>query len=172
MDYAGQHLCETIYQCIAALSLLVGIIHGMISMRFLFAACWVLGGFAIASILCIPNWPFYNKTPMNWQPAVTMKSSGETKDDSNQANDNALKDTKQKDSIKKTTSAASSVAAPDNSNANAPLLVNAEQQSASKSMTKSESNDSINSQPEGKQRKQNQKQKSKQNNQSTNNKNQ
>ena len=34
-------------------------------MTFLFC----VGGFILSSIVCIPDWPIYNRHPLHWQPA-------------------------------------------------------------------------------------------------------
>jgi len=66
MDFAGQKLCEQIYQIILILFGVLGLIVGAIKQDFLYTVYGVAAGGIVASLVCLPDWSFYNKHPITW----------------------------------------------------------------------------------------------------------
>jgi signal peptidase complex subunit 1 len=79
MDYKGQKLCEEFYQMIIIGFAIIGFIVGFIVQSIPMTLFIHLIGFIVASIICLPNWPFYNRNPIVWQPKsiVTTSESSE-----------------------------------------------------------------------------------------------
>jgi hypothetical protein len=55
----------------------VGFIAGFIVQRFLVTVVFSIGGFALACLVCLPEWSFLNKNPLPWQPASACEHSND-----------------------------------------------------------------------------------------------
>lgn len=74
MDYKGQQLSELIFQIIIVLFGSVGWIYGYMEQDFMIVfQCWVVG-VLISVLLCVPDWPFYNRHPVKWLESVPNRS--------------------------------------------------------------------------------------------------
>ena len=66
MDYKGQQLSENIYYvlCIlcGAIAWVVGFIQGDFSLT---VYGWAVG-LGLSLLICIPDWPFFNRHPVQW----------------------------------------------------------------------------------------------------------
>jgi len=78
MDYQGQELCEQLYQIIIALSGVIGFSWGYIQQTFWLTFLWCAGGFVVASLVCVPDWPMYRRHPLAWQPHQLMPGEKDT----------------------------------------------------------------------------------------------
>jgi len=87
MDYAGQALCEQLYQLILLLAGLIGFGLGYKEQSFWLTFLWCCGGFVVATLVCVPDWPIYRKHPLPWQPHQPLLGekdvSGQTVQDTN-----------------------------------------------------------------------------------------
>mmetsp|Transcript_6442 Transcript_6442/g.10543 ORF Transcript_6442/g.10543 Transcript_6442/m.10543 type:complete len:82 (+) Transcript_6442:153-398(+) len=66
MDYKGQYLSEILYFIITILFGVVAWVYGYVTKDFsntLYG--WFIGA-AIATVLCVPDWPFFNRNPVQW----------------------------------------------------------------------------------------------------------
>ena len=75
MDLVGQHNAERLYMIIllavAVPAYLLGWYYG--SMRLMLV---VYGAGAVAAVaLAVPDWPFWNRHPLRWLPAGSVKRS-------------------------------------------------------------------------------------------------
>ncbi|KAK3039552.1 hypothetical protein RJ639_027696 [Escallonia herrerae] len=66
MDWQGQKLAEQLVQIMlvsfAVMALLVGYaLESFQSMMLIYA-----GGVALTTLITAPNWPFFNRHPLNW----------------------------------------------------------------------------------------------------------
>mmetsp|Transcript_37520 Transcript_37520/g.81753 ORF Transcript_37520/g.81753 Transcript_37520/m.81753 type:complete len:80 (+) Transcript_37520:292-531(+) len=79
MDYEGQKLSELLFHWIilsfGAVGWIVGYFHQDFSYVFY---AWSVGTL-ISIVLCVPDWPFYNKHPVKWLDQIP--STSENKDD-------------------------------------------------------------------------------------------
>eukprot|EP01032_Pedospumella_encystans_P015213 gene15213-17419_t len=85
MDYKGQRLSEYIYSILTILfggvAWIVGYVKGDFQVTFYGWAA----GLALALLLCIPDWPMYNRNPVTWLEEVGKRNkvksvgSGSTK---------------------------------------------------------------------------------------------
>lgn len=66
MDYKGQQLCEYIYSIITILFGAVAWFVGYFKSDFLYTFYGWAAGLTIALILCIPDWPMYNRNKVVW----------------------------------------------------------------------------------------------------------
>jgi signal peptidase complex subunit 1 len=84
MDYRGQKLCEYIYTILVILFGGVAWIIGYIKNDFVITFYGWAAGLALALVLCIPDWPMYNRNPVTWlneigKPnAATKSKSGKS----------------------------------------------------------------------------------------------
>ncbi|KYQ89021.1 signal peptidase complex subunit 1 [Tieghemostelium lacteum] len=74
MDFQGQKLAERIYQYLIIICGIIGWIIGFIKQDFTYTFYFVAGGTGLACLLCLPDWPYLNRNPLNWQkPEVKDK---------------------------------------------------------------------------------------------------
>jgi signal peptidase complex subunit 1 len=75
VDYRGQKLCENIYYFLTiffgAIAWIVGAIYGDFWMTFY---GWLVG-LVLALIVCIPDWPIFNKHEVKWLDHVGQYSA-------------------------------------------------------------------------------------------------
>ncbi|KAL0385370.1 UNVERIFIED_CONTAM: putative signal peptidase complex subunit [Sesamum radiatum] len=94
MDWQGQKLAEQLMQLMlvafAAVAFLAGYVLGSFQTMLLIYAA----GVVLTSLITIPNWPFFNRHPLNWldpseaekHPKPQPASSGPKKKASKKAN--------------------------------------------------------------------------------------
>lgn len=70
MDYEGQKLCENLFYYIILLFGGVGWIYGYIHQDFVYVFYAWSVGMVISVVLCVPDWPFYNRHPVKWLDSV------------------------------------------------------------------------------------------------------
>lgn len=76
MDYRGQALSETLQQIINVLFGVIGFVYGYYIQSFWVTFLWCVTGFLVASLVCIPDWPWFNRHPLPWQP-VSVETDDE-----------------------------------------------------------------------------------------------
>jgi signal peptidase complex subunit 1 len=72
MDYAGQALCEKLYQLIVLVAGLIGFGIGYKEQSFYVTFLWCVAGFVVACVVCVPDWPIYRRHPLHWQPHLPL----------------------------------------------------------------------------------------------------
>ena len=72
-DFVGQQNLERVYQVILVLAGCIGCIVGYISRDLYLAVLIIGGGFGVASLLVVPDWPFWNLNHLKWQSAVAAE---------------------------------------------------------------------------------------------------
>jgi len=70
MDYQGQRLAELMFYWIILSFGAVGWIIGYFQQDFMVVFKFWLVGVAISVVLCVPDWPFFNKHPVQWLESV------------------------------------------------------------------------------------------------------
>ena len=48
---------------------LIGFVYGWMEQSFWLTFLWCVGGMLVAMALCVPDWPWFNRHPLVWQPA-------------------------------------------------------------------------------------------------------
>ncbi|KAF6152501.1 hypothetical protein GIB67_023195 [Kingdonia uniflora] len=70
MDWQGQKLSEQLMQIMlvvfAVVSFIVGYVIGSFRMMMLIYA----GGVVFTTLITVPNWPFFNRNPLNWLDSI------------------------------------------------------------------------------------------------------
>lgn len=66
MDFKGQETAETLFQQIIVSFSIVGFIWGYICEQFSQTVYVMAAGVITASVLCLPPWPFFRQTPVQW----------------------------------------------------------------------------------------------------------
>ncbi|GAX23251.1 signal peptidase complex subunit 1 [Fistulifera solaris] len=70
MDYEGQKLAELIFYIIILTFGCVGWVIGYFQEDFTVVFQAWLAGVVLSVILCVPDWPFYNRHPIKWLESV------------------------------------------------------------------------------------------------------
>ncbi|XP_027205451.1 signal peptidase complex subunit Spase12 [Dermatophagoides pteronyssinus] len=67
MDFDGQHRAESYFERIVILSSIIGLIVGYAYQQISLSIIILGVGFVISSLLTIPPWPMYRRSPLKWQ---------------------------------------------------------------------------------------------------------
>eukprot|EP00956_Cyclotella_meneghiniana_P011667 scaffold16423_cov55-Cyclotella_meneghiniana.AAC.4 len=77
MDYEGQKLSENLFFYIIILFGSIGWVYGYFLQDFTYVFySWSVGVF-ISLVLCVPDWPIYNKHPVKWLDCVPGREGGD-----------------------------------------------------------------------------------------------
>lgn len=68
---------------------LIGFVYGYVEQSFWLTFLCCAGGMLLSMLLCVPDWPWFNRHPLAWQPAVLLPGSidpatGQAVQDSNE----------------------------------------------------------------------------------------
>lgn len=77
MDYQGQKLSENLFYYIILLFGIVGWIYGYILQDFTYVFYSWSVGVGISLVLCVPDWPIYNRHPIKWLESIPDRSEEE-----------------------------------------------------------------------------------------------
>jgi len=80
MDYKGQQLCEQLYQFIIAVFSVVAFVVGYVEQSFRLTFLISCAGLFVAAVVCVPDWPCFNRHPLPWQEPVEGKEAGTGKE--------------------------------------------------------------------------------------------
>jgi signal peptidase complex subunit 1 len=67
VDFKGQQLAERLMQIITIASTIAGFIYGWYLQSFEVTFQAWAAGLAIAGVVCVPDWWFYRKNPIEWR---------------------------------------------------------------------------------------------------------
>jgi signal peptidase complex subunit 1 len=81
MDYQGQKLSENLFYYIILLFGSVGWIYGYILQDFTYVFYSWSVGVGISLVLCVPDWPIYNKHPIKWLESIPDRSDDSDSDE-------------------------------------------------------------------------------------------
>ena len=70
MDYQGQKLSQNLFYYIIILFGSIGWIYGYILQDFTYVFYSWSVGVLISIVLCVPDWPIYNKHPIKWLESI------------------------------------------------------------------------------------------------------
>ncbi|XP_006356072.1 probable signal peptidase complex subunit 1 [Solanum tuberosum] len=74
MDWQGQKLVEQLMQILLVSFAVVAFLTGYMLGSFRTMLLTYAGGVVFTALLTIPNWPVYNRNPLNWlDPSVVEK---------------------------------------------------------------------------------------------------
>ncbi|MFQ6637395.1 hypothetical protein Gotur_014097 [Gossypium turneri] len=84
MDWQGQRLAEQIMQIMLLVFAVTAFVAGYVLGSFQMMVLVYAGGVTLTGLITIPNWPFFNRHPLNWldpseaekhpKPQVTVSS--------------------------------------------------------------------------------------------------
>ena len=66
MDYKGQALSEKLFYYILISVSSIGWVYGYFAQSFLVTFYVWAGALAFCIVLCVPDWPIYNRNPVKW----------------------------------------------------------------------------------------------------------
>lgn len=70
MDFKGQKLAEQLYMIIVTITAIVSFAVGYMQDSFQLMMTIFAAGVGLACLICIPDWPWYNKHGLQWlQPS-------------------------------------------------------------------------------------------------------
>uniref|UniRef100_A0A7S3BMF8 Signal peptidase complex subunit 1 n=1 Tax=Haptolina ericina TaxID=156174 RepID=A0A7S3BMF8_9EUKA len=86
MDFKGQLHCERTFQILVVLFGIIGFIAGYIQQEFRITFLFLSTGGGISAVICLPDWPWWNRHPLDWVPApeeeeVEVKKKKKKKDE-------------------------------------------------------------------------------------------
>mmetsp|Transcript_7901 Transcript_7901/g.9180 ORF Transcript_7901/g.9180 Transcript_7901/m.9180 type:complete len:85 (-) Transcript_7901:247-501(-) len=76
MDYKGQELSELFFYYITLILGGVGWVIGYFRQEFFIVFKFWLVGVVISAVLCVPDWPIYNRNPIKWLDSVPDRKGG------------------------------------------------------------------------------------------------
>ena len=80
MDYQGQKLSERLYYYIIIIMGAIGWVIGYIQQDFMQTFYVWFVGTAVSVVLCVPDWPIYNRHPVDWLKEVPSSENSDEKD--------------------------------------------------------------------------------------------
>ncbi|XP_038714115.1 probable signal peptidase complex subunit 1 [Tripterygium wilfordii] len=66
MDWQGQKLSEQLMQIILLTFAVVAFVTGFVTGSFQMMILIYAGGVVLTTLITVPNWPFFNRHPLNW----------------------------------------------------------------------------------------------------------
>jgi signal peptidase complex subunit 1 len=78
MDFKGQKLAERLYYYIILVLGILGFLLGFIVQDFKVTLAFLGFGTAVSSLICVPDWKYFNQEKLQWLPALEPNSK--TKD--------------------------------------------------------------------------------------------
>ena len=103
MDYKGHQLSENIYYFLTIICGLIAWIVGYVKEDFQLTVYGWAVGLGLSLILCIPDWPMFNRHPVQWLDEVGSRSSKAIKGSKDDKKDKKKKDKDDKKSSKTST---------------------------------------------------------------------
>lgn len=73
MDYKGQQLSELLFYYITIVFGSIGWIIGYWYQDFSYVFYPWLVGVVLSTLLCVPDWPFYNRHPIQWIDSISER---------------------------------------------------------------------------------------------------
>jgi len=66
MDWQGQKVAEQLMQILLLVSAVIAFITGYFVGSFQMMILVYAGGVVLTALMVVPNWPFFNRHPLNW----------------------------------------------------------------------------------------------------------
>ncbi|KAE8707285.1 putative signal peptidase complex subunit 1 [Hibiscus syriacus] len=66
MDWQGQKLVEQIMQIMLLVFAVIAFVAGYVLGSFRMMMIVYAGGVALTALITVPNWPLFNRHPLNW----------------------------------------------------------------------------------------------------------
>lgn len=66
MDWQGQKLAEQLMQILLLIAAVVAFVVGYTTASFRTMMLIYAGGVGVATLITVPNWPFFNRHPLKW----------------------------------------------------------------------------------------------------------
>ncbi len=73
IDFAGQHLADTLITWLIIASSAAAFVAGYAAQSFQLMVQISGAGLALTALLVLPPWPFYRSHPLSWLPALSPK---------------------------------------------------------------------------------------------------
>lgn len=70
MDFEGQKLAEALLYRLLVLFAAIGFLAGYAAGSFQLMVLINAAGLALTLLAVVPNWPFFNRNPLNWLPPL------------------------------------------------------------------------------------------------------
>jgi len=77
MDYEGQKLAEDLFYYIILIFGAIGWIYGYFQQDFAYVFYAWSVGMVTSVVLCVPDWPFFNRHPVQWLESVPERRNKE-----------------------------------------------------------------------------------------------
>merc|ERR1719411_552129 len=77
MDWTGIKRAERIMQILLILCAIGSVSYAFINDWFPYTTFGMIGGFGLASLISVPNWPWFNRNPVGWHKAIDPEKEKE-----------------------------------------------------------------------------------------------
>merc|ERR1711979_188752 len=107
-DFKGQLHCERTFQILVVIFGLIGFVAGYIQQEFRITFLFLATGGGISAVICLRDWPWWNRNPLEWLPEPEQEEEidkkKKKKKDKVAVGEKEAKDTKKKEKQKDKTS--------------------------------------------------------------------
>ncbi|XP_059657698.1 signal peptidase complex subunit 1-like [Cornus florida] len=80
MDWQGQKLAENLMQIILLAFAVIAFMTGYVAGSFRTMMLIYAGGVVFTTLITVPNWPFFNRHPLNWlDPSEASEANSKKK---------------------------------------------------------------------------------------------
>mmetsp|Transcript_25637 Transcript_25637/g.68512 ORF Transcript_25637/g.68512 Transcript_25637/m.68512 type:complete len:110 (+) Transcript_25637:71-400(+) len=79
MDFKGQLYCERTFQILVVIFGLIGFVVGYIKQEFRITFLFLATGGGVSAVICLPDWPWWNRHPLEWLPEPEEEEETEKK---------------------------------------------------------------------------------------------
>mmetsp|Transcript_38762 Transcript_38762/g.51077 ORF Transcript_38762/g.51077 Transcript_38762/m.51077 type:complete len:102 (+) Transcript_38762:128-433(+) len=97
VDYKGQELAEQIYYYLVIIVGAIAWVVGYVKESFLLTVYGWAGGVALAVLICVPNWPWFNRHPIKWLEEIPASGSSKKKSENSETKKKKKKKDKEKE---------------------------------------------------------------------------
>merc|ERR1712244_113052 len=77
MDWTGIKRAARIMQILLILCAIGSVSYAFINDWFPYTTFGMIGGFGLASLISVPNWPWFNRNPVGWHKAIDPEKEKE-----------------------------------------------------------------------------------------------
>eukprot|EP01083_Nonionella_stella_P115373 342001_1 len=101
MDWVGIKRAERIMQALLILCAIGSVIYAYLNEWFPYTTYGMVGGFGVACLISVPDWPWFNSNPTGWHKAIDPEKEAKYLEKLQKKKD-AKKEKKKKDKKDKT----------------------------------------------------------------------
>lgn len=90
MDFVGQTSSYSTANAIMITFTFLGFVYGLLHNSFIYCFYSSLAGALLATLLCVPSWPVWNRNALPWQPASDRHLIGQVEEEDEEESNTKL----------------------------------------------------------------------------------